>query len=96
MKTYDVIVVGAGPSGSTAANVCAKAGLDVLLLDKAVFPRVKPCGGGLSIRTLRLLRIIGADLPASLIERQILGLKLVGPKLQQINIQSIHLHSVFH
>ncbi len=82
------MVVGAGPAGSTAANVCAKAGLDVLLLDKAVFPRVKPCGGGLSVRTLRLLETIGVDLPASVVERKILGFKLVGPDLHPINIRA--------
>ncbi len=88
MKTYDVVVVGAGPAGSTTANVCAKAGLDVLLLDKAVFPRVKPCGGGISNRTLRLLRIIGVNCPESLIERKILGFQLVGPDLHSVFIHS--------
>ena len=47
---YDVIVVGAGPAGSTAARECAARGLSVLLLDKAEFPRDKPCGGGVTIR----------------------------------------------
>lgn len=46
-KTWDVIVVGAGPAGSTAARVAAARGLEVLLLDKASFPRDKTCGGGL-------------------------------------------------
>jgi flavin-dependent dehydrogenase len=53
--TYDVIVVGAGPAGSTAARECAAAGLSTLLLDKAAFPRDKPCGGGVNLRTARLL-----------------------------------------
>ena len=48
---YDVIVVGAGPAGSTAARECALLGSSVLLLDKAEFPRDKPCGGG-SLETL--------------------------------------------
>lgn len=52
---YDVIVVGAGPAGSTAARVCAARGMSVLLLDKAEFPREKPCGGGVNVRTTRLL-----------------------------------------
>ena len=43
---YDVIVVGAGPSGSTAARECASRGMSVLLLEKSEFPRDKPCGGG--------------------------------------------------
>ena len=49
---YEVIVVGAGPSGSTAAKILAEKGIKVLLLDKENFPRNKPCGGGLPLRTL--------------------------------------------
>jgi len=44
-----VIVVGAGPAGSTAAREIASRGIDVLLLDRAQFPRDKPCGGGVTI-----------------------------------------------
>lgn len=52
---YDVIVVGAGPAGSTTARECAERGLSVLLLDKAEFPRDKPCGGGVTFRAAELL-----------------------------------------
>lgn len=45
---YDVIVVGAGPAGSTVAKHLAKSKLSVLLIDKEKFPRIKPCGGGLT------------------------------------------------
>ncbi|MEO8289590.1 MAG: geranylgeranyl reductase family protein [Gaiellaceae bacterium] len=55
MKRYDAIVVGAGPAGSTAAYRLATAGADVLLLDRARFPRDKPCGGGVTGRAARLL-----------------------------------------
>jgi geranylgeranyl reductase family protein len=55
MKRYDAIVVGAGPAGSTAAYRLASAGADVLLLDRARFPRDKPCGGGVTGRAARLL-----------------------------------------
>jgi geranylgeranyl reductase family protein len=47
---YDVAIVGAGPSGSTTAYHLAKAGARVLLLDRAEFPREKPCGGGVTAR----------------------------------------------
>jgi geranylgeranyl reductase family protein len=52
---YDVIVVGAGPAGSTCAYRLASAGASVLLLDRAHFPRDKPCGGGVTGRAARLI-----------------------------------------
>jgi geranylgeranyl reductase family protein len=52
---YDAIVVGAGPAGSTCAHRLASAGASVLLLDRARFPRDKPCGGGVTGRAERLL-----------------------------------------
>lgn len=54
-RSWDVIVVGAGPGGSTTAYDLAKAGADVLLLDRADFPRDKPCGGGVLVSALKLL-----------------------------------------
>jgi geranylgeranyl reductase family protein len=50
---YDAIVVGAGPAGSATATHLARGGASVLLLDKARFPRDKPCGGGLTLRAVR-------------------------------------------
>jgi geranylgeranyl reductase family protein len=55
MTDFDVVVVGAGPAGSTAARALAQGGARVCLVDKARFPRPKPCGGALSPRTLRHL-----------------------------------------
>ena len=55
MERFDVIVVGAGPAGSTCAYRLASAGASVLLLDRARFPRDKPCGGGVTGRAARLL-----------------------------------------
>jgi geranylgeranyl reductase family protein len=50
---FDIIIVGGGPAGATAAYQLGLAGVKVLLLDKAAdFPREKPCGGGLSARLL--------------------------------------------
>ncbi len=53
--TWDAIVVGAGPAGSLAAYRLAQAGARVLLLDRASFPRDKPCGGGLTLRAVKQL-----------------------------------------
>lgn len=55
MKVHDVIVAGAGPGGSNAARAALDQGLDVLQIDKAAFPRVKPCAGGLTIKACRSL-----------------------------------------
>jgi len=55
-KKFDVIIVGAGPSGCAAAYDLARANLDVLLLDRRSFPRVKPCGGALTVRAISKLR----------------------------------------
>jgi len=68
---YDVIVVGGGPGGSTAARFCAKAGLKALIIEKEKFPRYKPCGGCLSTKTVHLL---GLNL-TSVIENTIYGSK---------------------
>jgi geranylgeranyl reductase family protein len=54
-KKTDVVVVGAGPAGSILAYHLAKAGMDVVLLDKAKFPRGKTCGGGINVRTQKLI-----------------------------------------
>ena len=68
---YDVVVVGAGPGGSTAARSCAQAGLKTLLVEKERLPRYKPCGGCLSIKAVRLL---GFDL-STVVENTIYGVK---------------------
>ncbi len=52
---YDVIVVGAGPGGSTAAGLLSKRGYDVGLFDKETFPRDKPCGDAISGKSVRIL-----------------------------------------
>jgi geranylgeranyl reductase family protein len=55
MRAFDVAIVGGGPAGATAAYPLATAGKRVLLVDRATFPRDKPCGGGVTLRAARLL-----------------------------------------
>ncbi|HEU5266139.1 MAG TPA: geranylgeranyl reductase family protein, partial [Jatrophihabitans sp.] len=57
----DVVVVGAGPAGSSAAYWLASAGLDVALVEKTTFPREKVCGDGLTPRGTRALVDMGID-----------------------------------
>jgi geranylgeranyl reductase family protein len=57
----DVVVVGAGPAGSSAAYWLARAGRDVVVLEKAEFPREKVCGDGLTPRGVRALADMGVD-----------------------------------
>jgi geranylgeranyl reductase family protein len=58
MSTFDVIIIGAGPGGSAAAYLLANAGMRVALVDKAIFPRHKLCGGLLSERTEKVYKSI--------------------------------------
>ncbi|WP_326945916.1 geranylgeranyl reductase family protein [Amycolatopsis sp. NBC_00348] len=57
----EVIVVGAGPAGSTVATYLARSGVDVLLLEKTEFPREKVCGDGLTPRGVKQLIDLGID-----------------------------------
>jgi geranylgeranyl reductase family protein len=71
-NVYDAIVLGAGPAGSTAARHLARGGARVLLLDKAAFPRDKPCGGGVTFRADE-----ACDLDLSPVtEREIYGVRI--------------------
>ena len=61
METYDALVVGAGPAGSTCAAQLRAAGLDVLVLERAVLPRDKPCAGWITPDVLDLLGLRAED-----------------------------------
>ena len=59
-RDADVIVAGAGPAGAYVAHALARGGADVVLLDRARFPRDKPCSEYLSPEAARLLDAMGA------------------------------------
>ena len=65
---FDVIIVGAGPAGSTCALALKKSGLQVLLLEKETFPRDKICGDAVSSTTKRVLRQIDPNLELDLLD----------------------------
>ncbi len=76
-READVIVVGAGPAGASTAYHLAQAGADVLLLEKASFPRDKICGDGLTPRAVKMLISMGFDLDEPGWQKN-KGLRIVG------------------
>ena len=59
MHSFDAIVIGGGPAGSTAALLLARAGWSVALVERMAFPRRKVCGEFLSATNLPLLAELG-------------------------------------
>lgn len=81
---YDVIVVGLGPAGATAAYELASKGLKVLAFDKEKFPRYKPCGGCLSEKVVKILPF---DFKA-VVEDTIYGTKFTYKSKREVSIIS--------
>jgi len=81
-KTYDAIIIGGGPSGCSCAYELTKSGRKVLLMDKALFPRHKPCAGGITIKTLNHLPI---DI-SHLIEHKAKKMKFSFGDSKQVNL----------
>ena len=83
MRTnWDVIVVGAGPAGSATARLLARAAMRVLLVDRARFPREKPCSEYLSPESTRVLERLGTevlDAVAAAAPARLTGMKVVAP-----------------
>lgn len=61
VRKSDILIIGAGPAGTAAAIEASQAGLDVVVVDKATFPRTKCCGDGLTTSALRQLEQLGFD-----------------------------------
>jgi 2-polyprenyl-6-methoxyphenol hydroxylase-like FAD-dependent oxidoreductase len=93
-KEFDVIIVGAGPAGTTSAIKLAKSGLNVALLDKAIFPRDKICGDALSVDVINQLAMVSDTLAEQfrILENKIpsYGVKIFSPDHNHIDIPFIH------
>ena len=87
MTPDSVLVVGAGPAGATAARSLALAGVRVTLLDRAAFPRNKPCGGGISMRVMRRFPYLRHEL-SRIATHELSRLYLEGPDGQSTVIES--------
>ncbi len=86
-RAWDVIVIGAGPAGSTAARELATRGFNVLLADKSAFPRLKVCGCCLNRRAMDALDRMGlATLPASLGGERLSQLTLVSCRQRRASL----------
>jgi geranylgeranyl reductase family protein len=83
----DVLVVGAGPAGATAARALALGGARVRLIDRARFPRNKPCGGAISMRALQRFPYLTSALER-IPTRRISRLHLESPSGEVLRLQS--------
>ena len=82
----DVLVVGGGPAGAAAAMELARAGRDVIVVDRAVFPRDKCCGDGLTTLALRELEHLGFDPGAVTDWRTVDGATLRSPSGRTVRV----------
>jgi len=78
-RVWDVVVVGGGPAGATAATDLARAGRDVLLLDRA--GRIKPCGGAVPTRLL-----VDFQIPDDLLVARVDRARMVSPAARQVDM----------
>lgn len=87
MVEADVVVVGAGPAGSAAATYLARSGRDVVVVDRAHFPRDKCCGDGLTTLALRELENLGLRPEAVASWTTVQDVSLHGPTGRRVDLR---------
>ncbi len=87
MRTCDVLVVGGGPAGSSAARELTQRGADVLVLDKECFPRLKLCAGWITPEVVRDLQMDLASYPHRFLTFDRLHIHLKGIHLRAASVQ---------
>ncbi len=88
VNDYDVAVVGAGPGGSAAAIVLARAGLRVALIDRQTFPRTKPCGDLIGCGGIALARALGVDSNSLAPYQPLRGAVVVAPETRPLILRA--------
>ena len=96
-NSYDIIIIGAGPAGTTAALYANQLGLKTIIVDKSTFPRDKICGDALSGKSIRYIKELGfldeiSKLNGSSIKRIIFG----SPNHKEFTINLNNPHHSFH
>jgi geranylgeranyl reductase family protein len=72
-STYDVVIIGGGPAGSTSGYLLSKAGLNVVIVDKARFPRQKLCAGVITQKTAHLINSLFHETVDSLQKKEVIN-----------------------
>lgn len=75
MESCDVLIVGGGPAGSTCARQLRRQGLDVIVMDKAIFPRDKVCAGWITPKVIDLLELDARDYAQGRVLQAITGFR---------------------
>src|ERR1035438_3307018 len=87
MDSYDVLIVGGGPAGSSCAWGLRESGLDILFIDRSQFPRNKLCGGWITPLVFEALEIAPAEYASGRVLQPITGFRVSCVEERQVDIR---------